>query len=155
MRARISLDESKGPKSLNKSFNGVEFALKQGEARYITNPALIESLQAVYGVTVTIVEDEAKPAAAAEKPAKGKKASKAPPPPVEEEDEEPEDDESEDDSDDGDESDEDEDEEATGELNEEELKQQNKASLLQLCEERGLKPDATLKKSELIALLLK
>lgn len=74
------------------------------------------------------------------KPKVAKPKKSAPPPPFDEDEEETEEDEEE--------------EEATGDLDEEELSKQTKASLSQLAEEKGLKVEANSTKAQLIALIL-
>lgn len=144
-KAKITLNDQ-GP--LTYAGNG--YNLARGQSVVTTNDETILYFYNRTGFTVDLLDGTVLPipeAASDEgddeviapkktKTAKPKKAS-APPPPSDDEDEE----------------DEEEDEEVTGDLSEDELAKQTKASLAQLAEEKGLKVEANMTKAALIALI--
>lgn len=127
--AKITLNEN-GPMT----YHGQGYSIQRGQAIVTSKDEDILHFSAEPGFTVDMVKGE--------KP----KAAKAPV-----EDDEDDDTGSTDDGGDGEGAD---DSEATGEFTKADLDKQTKESLLQLATEKGLKADATMKKSAIVATIL-
>src|SRR6478752_119366 len=148
-KAKITLNDQ-GP--LTYSGNG--YNLARGQSVVTTNDETILYFYNRSGFTVDLLDGSVLPgsvaaadededeAPAPKKPKASKPKKSSAPPPSDDED-----------GDDEDEEDDEEDEEVTGELDEDELSKQTKASLSQLAEEKGLKVEANMTKAQLVALI--
>lgn len=154
-KARITLNDQ-GPLS----YHGNGYDLERGQSFITTKAEDILFFSNRAGWTVEVMEGSSPKAAPvgddedAPKP-KTAKPKKAPPPPVEDDADDEESVGDTDEEDGEEEADDEDDEEVTGELDATELKKQTRASLATLAEERGLKVDSSMNKTQLIELLTK